>query len=94
MVLKPYSCKKYPDINGLTIQQWRISSPPQTTFEPETRRPREPSFLVKKEFSQVFRLSATGALAEIGLRTPRVFFHPPFTQTGTDLKLDVFSGCC
>jgi len=31
---------------------------------------------------------------EIGLRTPRVSFHPPFTQIETYSKLVVFSDAC
>ena len=39
---------------------------------------------VSKGFSEAIRLSETGDLARIGLRTPRVSFHPPFTQIETD----------
>ncbi len=44
-----------------------------------------------KGFNEAIRLSETNDLTEIGLRTPRVSFHPPFTQVETDLKLVVFS---
>ncbi len=49
---------------------------------------------VSKGFSGAIRLSETGRWPEIGLRTPRVSFHPPFTQIETHSKLFVFSGAC
>jgi hypothetical protein len=39
------------------------------------------------------RLSETGDLTEIGLRTPRVSFHPPFIEIETDSKNDALSAC-
>ena|GEM_PF-1587862 len=47
-----------------------------------------------KGFNEVIRLSETGRLAEIGLQTPRVSFHPPFTQIETHSKYVVFSDVC
>ena len=44
-----------------------------------------------KGFNEAMRLSETNDLTAIGLRTPRVSFHPPFTQVETDLKLVVLS---
>ena len=49
---------------------------------------------VSKGFSGAIRLSETDRWPEIGLRTPRVSFHPPFTQIETHSKLFVFSGAC
>ena len=49
---------------------------------------------VSKGFSGAIRLSETGRWPEIGLRTPRVSFHPPFTQIETHSKFFVFSGAC
>ena len=47
-----------------------------------------------KGFNKATRLSETGRWPEIGLRTPRVSFHPPFTQIETHSKLSVFSEAC
>ena len=49
---------------------------------------------VSKGFNDAIRLSETGRWPEIGLRTPRVSFHPPFTQIETHSKMFVFSGAC
>jgi hypothetical protein len=49
---------------------------------------------VSKGFSGAIRLSATVRWPEIGLRTPRVSFHPPFTQIETHSKMFVFSCAC
>ena len=38
---------------------------------------------VSKGFSEAIRLSETGLWPEIGLRTPRVSFHPPFMEIET-----------
>jgi hypothetical protein len=46
---------------------------------------------VSKGFSEAIRLSETGVSAEIGLRMPRVSFHPPFTKIETHSKSDAFS---
>jgi len=47
-----------------------------------------------KGFNEVIRLSETDRWPEIRLRTPRVSFHPPFTQIETHSKLVVFSDVC
>ena len=47
--------------------------------------------LVSKGFSKAIRLSETGDVAEIGLLTPCVSFHPPFIQVETDSKSDALS---
>ena len=47
-----------------------------------------------KGFNDAIRLSETGRWPEIGLRTPRVSFHPPFTQIETHSKMVFFSGAC
>ncbi len=49
---------------------------------------------VSKGFNDAIRLSETGRWPEIGLRTPRVSFHPPFTQIETHSKSHVFSDTC
>ena len=49
---------------------------------------------VSKGFSEAIRLSETGRWPKIGLRTPRVSFHPPFTQIETHSEMFVFSGGC
>ena len=49
---------------------------------------------VSKGFSEAIRLSETGLWPEIGLRTPRVSFHPPFTQIETHSKKNVFLDAC
>jgi hypothetical protein len=46
---------------------------------------------VSKGFSEGIRLSKTSDLVRIGLRTPRVSFHPPFIQIETDSKSDALS---
>ena len=52
-------------------------------------------FLVdSKGFNEAIRLSETGRWPEIGLRTPRVSFHPPFTQIETHSKMRVISDAC
>ena len=38
---------------------------------------------VSKGFSEAIRLSETGIWSKIGLLTPSVSFHPPFTQIET-----------
>ena len=47
-----------------------------------------------KGFNEAIRLSETGRWPEFGLRTPRVSFHPPFTQIETHSKLLFFSDAC
>ena len=47
-----------------------------------------------KGFNDAIRLSETGRSLGIGLRTPRVSFHPPFTQIETHQKMVVFSDAC
>ncbi len=49
---------------------------------------------VSKGFSGAIRLSEIGRWPEIGLRTPRVSFHPPFTQIETHSKRHAFSSAC
>ena len=38
---------------------------------------------VSKGFSEAIRLSETGIWSKIGLLTPSISFHPPFTQIET-----------
>ena len=47
-----------------------------------------------KGFNEANRLSETGRWPEIGLRTPCVSFHPPFTPIETHQKMVVFSDAC
>ncbi len=70
---------------------------PSATNHSRTRdeAPARTIFLfVSKGFSGAIRPSKTGVSAEIGLRTPRVSFHPPFTQIETHSKSLAFSHAC
>ena len=72
----------------------RIScAPPLAHRKPEMRSLTGPFFFFSKGFSDAIRLSETGILAEIGLLTPRVSFHPPFTKIETDSKYHAISVC-
>ena len=79
---------KLESLNSLTFCQRRFDGSRAPSAKNHSRTynevPDGAFFLfVSKGFSEAIRLSETGLWSKIGLLTPSVSFHPPFTQIET-----------